>query len=66
MPEVNIMQTTTSKLLELADQTSEEFVLAVTAAYIAGIARGKAAAQQPEPPAASLKDQIGRKHIILA
>ena len=52
MPEVNIMQTTTSKLLELADQTSEEFVLAVTAAYIAGIARGKAAAQQPEPPAA--------------
>ena len=53
MPEMNIMQTTTSKLMELADQTSEEFVLAVTAAYMAGIARGKAAAaQQPEPPAA--------------
>ena len=41
MPEMNIMQTTTSKLMELADQTSESFVLAVTAAYLAGIEQGK-------------------------
>lgn len=51
MPD-NIIQSTIQKAFELADQTSEEFVLAVTAAYMAGIARGKAAAQQPEPPAA--------------
>ena len=52
MPD-NIIQNTIQKAFELADKTSEEFVLAVTAAYMAGIARGKAAAaQQPEPPAA--------------
>lgn len=45
MSEMNIMQTTTAKLLELADQTSEGFVLAIAAAYMAGIEQGKAAAQ---------------------
>ena len=51
MPD-NIIQSTIQKAFELADQTSEEFVLAITAAYKAGIAQGKAAAQQAEPPAA--------------
>lgn len=41
MPEMNMIQATTTKLMDLADQTSESFVLAVTAAYLAGIEQGK-------------------------
>lgn len=52
MPEMNIVQTTVLNALDLADRTSEGFVLAITAAYMAGIERGKAAAKQPDPPAA--------------
>lgn len=52
MPEMNIAKTTVLKALDLAEQTSESFVLAVTAAYLAGIDQGKAAAKQPDPPAA--------------
>lgn len=52
MPEMNIVQTMVLNALDLADRTSEGFVLAITAAYMAGIERGKAAAKQPDPPAA--------------
>lgn len=41
MTEMNAMQTTTAKLLELADKTSEGFVLSITAAYLAGKAAGR-------------------------
>lgn len=41
MPESNMIQTTTAKLMELAEETSESFVLAITAAYMAGIEQGK-------------------------
>ena len=51
MPEMNILQTAVAKASELADKAGEGFVLAITAAYMAGIERGKAVAQT-EPPAA--------------
>lgn len=41
MPEMNMIQSVVQKGLELADQTSENFVLAVTAAYLAGFEQGK-------------------------
>ena len=41
MPEMNMIQETMQKAFDLADQTSESFVLAVTAAYLAGIEQGK-------------------------
>lgn len=52
MPDMNMIQTTIQKAFDLAEQTSENFVLAVTAAYLAGIERGKAAASQSDSPAA--------------
>lgn len=52
MPEMNTIQTAVLSAFALAEQTSEGFVLAITAAYMAGIERGKAAVNQPEPPAA--------------
>lgn len=41
MPEMNMIQETMQKAFDLAEQTSESFVLAVTAAYLAGIEQGK-------------------------
>lgn len=41
MPEMNMIQETTQKGFDLAEQTSEKFILAVTAAYLAGIEQGK-------------------------
>lgn len=41
MPEMNMIQETMQKAFDLAYQTSESFVLAVTAAYLAGIEQGK-------------------------
>ena len=41
MPEMNIIQETIQKGFDLAEQTSEKFILAVTAAYLAGIEQGK-------------------------
>ena len=41
MPEMNMIQETMQKAFDLAEQTSENFVLAVTAAYLAGIEQGK-------------------------
>lgn len=41
MPDMNMIQETMQKAFDLADQTSENFVLAVTAAYLAGIEQGK-------------------------
>ena len=41
MPEMNMIQETMQKAFDLADQTGESFVLAVTAAYLAGIEQGK-------------------------
>lgn len=41
MPEMNMIQETMQKAFDLADQTSEKFILAVTAAYLAGIEQGK-------------------------
>ena len=41
MPEMNMIQSVVQKGFDLADQTSENFVLAVTAAYLAGIEQGK-------------------------
>lgn len=41
MPEMNMIQTTTAKLMELAEETNESFVLAITAAYMAGKEQGK-------------------------
>lgn len=41
MPDMNMIQETMQKAFDLADQTSERFVLAVTAAYLAGIEQGK-------------------------
>ena len=41
MPEMNMIQTVVQKGFDLADQTSESFVLAVTAAYLAGIEQGQ-------------------------
>ena len=52
MPEMNIAKTTVLNAIDLADHTSEGFVLAITAAYMAGLDQGKAAAKQPDPPAA--------------
>lgn len=52
MPEKDTIQTTTAKLMELADVTSEGFVLAITAAYMAGIERGKLVSLKTTPPAA--------------
>ena len=51
MPEMNILQNAVAKACDLAGKAGEEFVLAITAAYMAGIERGKAVAQT-EPPAA--------------
>ena len=36
MPDMNMIQETVQKAFDLAEQTSESFVLAVTAAYLAG------------------------------
>lgn len=52
MPDMNIAQNAVLNAFDLADQTSEGFVLAITAAYMAGIERGKAVASQSDPPAA--------------
>ena len=41
MPEMNMIQETVQKAFDLAEQTSENFVLAVTAAYLAGIEQGR-------------------------
>jgi hypothetical protein len=41
MPDMNMIQDTVQKAFDLAEQTSESFVLAVTAAYLAGIEQGK-------------------------
>jgi hypothetical protein len=41
MPDMNMIQETVQKAFDLAEQTSESFVLAVTAAYLAGIEQGK-------------------------
>ena len=41
MPEMNMIQETMQKAFDLAEKTSESFVLAVTAAYLAGIEQGK-------------------------
>lgn len=41
MPEKDMIQTTTSKLFDLAGVTSEGFVLAIAAAYMAGKEQGK-------------------------
>lgn len=41
MPEMNMIQETMQKGFDLAEQTSEKFILAVTAAYLAGIEQGK-------------------------
>lgn len=41
MPEKDIIQTTTAKLMDLADASSESFVLAITAAYMAGVEKGR-------------------------
>ena len=41
MPEMNMIQETVQKAFDLAEQTSESFVLAGTAAYLAGIVQGK-------------------------
>lgn len=41
MPDMNIIQETVQKAYDLAEQTSERFVLAVTAAYLAGIEQGR-------------------------
>lgn len=41
MTEMNMIQETMQKGFDLAEQTSEKFILAVTAAYLAGIEQGK-------------------------
>lgn len=41
MPEMNMIQETMQKGFDLAEQTSEKFILAVTAAYLAGIEQGR-------------------------
>ena len=41
MPDMNMIQTVVQKGFDLADETSEKFILAVTAAYLAGIEQGK-------------------------
>ena len=41
MPDMDMIQATVQKAFDLAEQTNENFVLAVTAAYLAGIERGK-------------------------
>lgn len=41
MPDMNMIQETMQKGFDLAEQTSEKFILAVTAAYLAGIEQGK-------------------------
>jgi hypothetical protein len=41
MPEMNMIQSVVQKGFDLADHTSESFVLAVTAAYLAGIEQGR-------------------------
>lgn len=41
MPEKNIMQNTMERLMDLAEATSEGFVLAIAAAYMAGKEQGK-------------------------
>ena len=41
MPEMNMIQETVQKGFDLAEQTSEKFILAVTAAYLAGIEQGR-------------------------
>ena len=51
MPEMNILQNAITKASELADKAGEGFVLAITAAYMAGIERGKATAQSDTPAA---------------
>lgn len=52
MSEIERMTDALRRGSELADCTSEGFVLAVTAAYIAGVEAGKLAAHSPVPPAA--------------
>ena len=46
MPEKDIKQATIIKGAELAEKYGEDFILAVTAAYMAGIEAGKLAAQK--------------------
>ena len=41
MPDMDMIQATVQKAFDLAEQTNENFVLAVTAAYLAGIEQGK-------------------------
>lgn len=41
MPEKDIKQATTEKLMELADVANESFVLAVIAAYRTGVEKGR-------------------------
>lgn len=46
MPEMNIDQATVSKGFDLAEKYGEDFILAITAAYKAGIEAGKLAAEK--------------------
>ena len=50
--ERNTLQAAAAKASALAEVTSESFVLAVTAAYMAGLEAGKKPDPQPMPPAA--------------
>ena len=45
MPEKDMEQAVTAKLVDLADATGEGFVMAIVAAYQAGKEAGKLAAQ---------------------
>ena len=47
MPEKDIMQAVVSNGLDLANAAGENFVLAITAAYMAGIERGKQISSTP-------------------
>lgn len=48
----DMLQAVIIKASDLADATSESFVLAITAAYMAGVEAGKLAAPNPTVPAA--------------
>lgn len=50
--EKDILQAAAVKASALAEVTSESFVLAITAAYMAGVEAGKLATQNPTAPAA--------------
>ena len=53
MPEMNsIEQATVSMGFDLAEQYGEDFILAITAAYKAGIEKGMQLAAKSAPPAA--------------